>query len=146
MKPEWNGILFYFLLIYIFFRVPSPPKVWSAVQKQAPMTVLFQIIIKNKKNWQLYNAKSGIFLCIEHVYPCCSRCSWESLISSLLSVFCLCEQKLPHEPLSFSPLCLSFFPTLSLSFSFQLSFVSLCPHSPNVLAKHLSFLFLNYAF
>ncbi len=41
-----NEMEFYLLFIYIFFRVPSPPKVWSAVQKQAPMTVLFQIIIK----------------------------------------------------------------------------------------------------
>ncbi len=52
MKPEWNGILIYFLFIYIFFRVPSPPKVWSAVQKQAPMTVLFQIK-KNNNNKKL---------------------------------------------------------------------------------------------
>lgn len=141
---KWNFILF-FTYLYIFSG-PLPSQSLICCTETSAYDSSFSNNNKKNKNWQLYNAKSGIFLCIEHVYPCCSQCSWESLISSLLSVFCLCEQKLPHEPLSFSPLCLSFFPTLSLSFSFQLSFVSLCPHSPNVLAKHLSFLFLNYAF
>ncbi len=128
-NPNKMELYYYYIFIYIYFGVSTPPKVWSAVQKQVPMTVL--------KKKELYNAKSGILLCIERVYACCSQCSLESLISSLLSVFCLCEQELPHEPLSFSPLYLAFFPTLYLSLSFQLFFVSPCPHSPNVLAKHL---------